>query len=557
MSRASTLLTLLKVFLLVLFVASTNHGVGARILEFWARGYWLALVVFLGIWSLALLALTISAFLPRLWVRLCWAVPIALSTLAGAVVFSIARVQLSLFEVVLYWSERAHWGDALESYSAWLYQPLLLVLVGIVAMLLPVTIRLPRVRLLYAVPLTPILATSVLLIHQGGEGTRALPEQFNAISMTVVLVLGSSQFDSEFSRESVALDLAGSPPVDHVILIVDESVRADFLDLNLERGVTPFLRSRGESIANFGYAVSASNCSLFSNLTLRFGGTPERVSESIRSGPSIWSYAHAAGFRTVYVDAQYVGGALQNGMTAVERGTIDEFVQFDGFSRPERDHEAARELRRITSSPDRHFVYVNKNGSHFPYIRNYPRQAAPFEPDMEPGEALGRSRERLLNSYKNSIRWTVDGFFRELLSDDLSNTVVIYTSDHGQNLMDRGVVFQCDSSDPHFLEGLVPLLVLTGDQELAVRVTDAAARNRGRATHFEIFPTLLELFGFERSEVASAYGEGLLGRLGERSRRFSYGPIAGYPGREVRWKEMPPDLAGLQEARESRPSDRE
>jgi glucan phosphoethanolaminetransferase (alkaline phosphatase superfamily) len=332
-----------------------------------------------------------------------------------------------------------------------------------------------------------------------------------------------------------------------VILIVDESVRADFLDLNRVQGSTPFLQSHAGRFANFGYAVAGNNCSLFGNLILRFGGVPDRLSESIRTGPSIWSYAKAAGYRTVYIDGQKSDGRLQNGMTAVERAGIDEFLQPSEAPEAERDFFIARRLGEITSSVQPHFVYVNKRGSHFPYPRNYPRAAASFLPDMETGESTGLSRERLINSYKNSLRWNVDGFFKELLSNDLANTVVLYTSDHGQNLMDRGVILQCNSSNPHVFEGLVPLLVTSGDSRLRHRFEEAALVNRDRATHFEIFPTLLELFGFDPAEIGVHYGAGLLQSLPERSRAFTYGPIVGWSGSKPHWKTVPTNLRELAE----------
>ena len=71
-------------------------------------------------------------------------------------------------------------------------------------------------------------------------------------------------------------------------------MRGDFLDVNERRGVTPYLRSQRERFANFGYAVSGNNCSLFSNLILRYGGIRERLSESDHTFPSIWAYAKAA-----------------------------------------------------------------------------------------------------------------------------------------------------------------------------------------------------------------------------------------------------------------------
>jgi glucan phosphoethanolaminetransferase (alkaline phosphatase superfamily) len=234
-------------------------------------------------------------------------------------------------------------------------------------------------------------------------------------------------------------------------------------------------------------------------------------------------------------------------MTVVERTEVEEFLQPSHVPELERDFFIARRLREIVKSDQPHFIYADKRGSHFPYAKNYPCAAASFLPDMERGESTDLSRERLINSYKNSLRWNVDGFFKELLSNDLANTVVLYTSDHGQNLMDRGVILQCNSSNPHVFEGLVPLLVTSGDSRLRHRFEEAALVNRDRATHFEIFPTLLELFGFDPAEIGVHYGAGLLQSLPERSRAFTYGPIVGWSGSKPHWKTVPTNLRELAE----------
>ena len=102
-------------------------------------------------------------------------------------------------------------------------------------------------------------------------------------------------------------------------------------------------------------------------------------------------------------------------MTVVERNQIDAFEQPDHLPHAERDFFVAQRLLEIAAAPEPHFVYVNKWGAHFPFAGNYPRESAIFVPDMDEGEAIGASRERLVNSYKNSMRYNVDGFFRELL----------------------------------------------------------------------------------------------------------------------------------------------
>ena len=542
--RLAQLLLGPKIVLLIFFVASTNYLLLERLTHLTRAGNYPAVAVFLTIWALALVSVAIAAWLPWGWLRIAWALLLAGSAFFGDLNFTVAKAHLTFYDAVLYWAERPHWSDAAMTYALWFVSPLIRAGLGVVGFALPPAGRLPFPRLLAAAPLVPFLIVSTLLLVLGGKGTRALPEQYNSLSMFAAIVVSDSLGDMSRTRRPVT-ERPGEPLARHLVLLVDESVRADFIDLNGARGVTPVLLEHEREIANFGYAVSGNNCSIFSNLALRFGGHPERLSESLRTGPSIWAYAHAAGFRTVYIDGQMEGGRLQNGMNVIERLSIDEFIQPDHIDRIRRDVFIAGILREILSRDERLFVYVNKRGTHFPYRGQYPDEGSVFVPDMGPSEPIGESRERLLNSFRNAIRWNTDGFFRELFREDIPDATFLYTSDHGQNLLDRGVILQCNSSDPHELEGLVPLLAITSDPELAARLRRAATTHQDRTTHFQLFATLLELMGYERDEIRVHFPRGLFDPASDEQLRFSYGPIVDSSTRKVRWREMPSDLRQL------------
>jgi lipid A ethanolaminephosphotransferase len=540
-----------KLSCLAWFVITTNHEVAARASELFERSHWPGLLAFAAIWLAGLAALTGVAWSASFRLRALWSVPIALSALLGDLAYAITGHHLSFYDVVLYASERARWGDALSLYSSWLGPILRDAAIGLIGFWLPAQRPLAAPRLLAAAPALPIALIAALLAAEAGKGTRALPEQFAPLAMLLVagvqqpLALGAE-------RETVSHAPEHPPLARHVFLVIDESVRADFLDPNGARGVTPFLASRAAQLANFGYAVSGSNCSLFANLILRYGGTRDSLSSTLRSGPSLWAWARAAGFRTVYVDAQLAGGHLQNGMTLGERGLIDELVQLGDAPIETRDARAAQVLAELARDSRPSFALVSKWGSHFPYARNYPPEAEAFHPALAPDDAIGPDRERLLNAYRNSVRWTTDRFFERLFEADLGSSVVIYTSDHGQNLLDHGVVTHCNSSDPHPLEGVVPLLVLAGPAELRARFAAAAAARLDRSSHFELFPTLLELMGFAADRAR--YGPGLLDPeppAGERA--FTYGPVIGL-ARELDWRALPGDVRALARASSGSPA---
>jgi hypothetical protein len=70
----------------------------------------------------------------------------------------------------------------------------------------------------------------------------------------------------------------------------------------------------------------------------------------------------------------------------------------------------------------------------------------------------------------------------------------------------------------------------------------AARRRLDAASHFDLFPTLLEMMGFDPSATTARYGSSLLARGGPTTARaFTYGPVIGFV-RDARWQPVPDDL---------------
>ncbi len=95
----------------------------------------------------------------------------------------------------------------------------------------------------------------------------------------------------------------------------------------------------------------------------------------------------------------------------------------------------------------------------------------------------------------------------------------MYTSDHGQNFHERGEPgyhTHCSSTGtPSMEEGLVPMLTLTRNPFLRPMYETAAQKNHNRATHFNIFPTLLIAMGYDPTQVRKEYGIPLTDSLHE------------------------------------------
>src|SRR5581483_4488613 len=118
-----------------------------------------------------------------------------------------------------------------------------------------------------------------------------------------------------------------------IVMLVDESVRADYIDWTPGNPFTPNLARLKSRLVDFGPAASGGNCSHYSNALLRFAAARHGVGPTLLTNPTIWQYAKKAGFRTAFIDAQAAfnrnPGKLQNFMTTEETRAIDGFHAID------------------------------------------------------------------------------------------------------------------------------------------------------------------------------------------------------------------------------------
>lgn len=95
-------------------------------------------------------------------------------------------------------------------------------------------------------------------------------------------------------------------------------------------------------------------------------------------------------------------------------------------------------LARIIDRGDKKLLVVlHSHGSHFNYNERYPASGSYYKPD-DVEVVSYREREKLINAYDNSIRYT-DGFLSGLISvleERNLPSALFYCSDHGEDLLD-------------------------------------------------------------------------------------------------------------------------
>jgi glucan phosphoethanolaminetransferase (alkaline phosphatase superfamily) len=208
--------------------------------------------------------------------------------------------------------------------------------------------------------------------------------------------------------------------------------------------------------------------------------------------PTIWAYARKTGYETWLIDGQR-SGSYQNFMTSKEAALIDHYIGVNAGI--DTDQAIAKRLNQLLREPGKRFVYVNKRGAHFPYASRYPADRFPKAQNAEQQHAY-------------AVRYSTQEFMGTTLNGaPLGDALIIYTSDHGERF--DGASPHCNAH-PIPQEFSVPLVLFSGDSSLARSAAGAAAKLKNRASHRQIFATLLTAMGYDMHAAEAEYGPSLL-----------------------------------------------
>ncbi len=406
-------------------------------------------------------------------------------------------------------------------------------ILGIILAWQPRRARLPRV---WALPsIVCMIAIGSIIVRTKGA-TQEFPAPLSALPMIALAVLEDTASPSRVA--GMPPDAVAQPVASHIVLVVDESVRGDYLQINdAKRTNTPFLASRRDELINFGIAISAANCSAAARKMIRDGTRQGEIGQ----GPSTGLFAHAkrAGYRTVVIDAWKDVAAYSS---ASDWAFIDEYIPITVSPPHDRDHLAALQLAKLLDGKQPTFVYVSKFGIHYPYNLSYPdaqastnnrlaRSLISFVGFSRPSLAGWDEEDqaRMREQYEQAIKWSVDGFFAKLNPKvNWPTTLLIYTSDHGQTLWEKGyTTTHCSTRAPYVAESYVPMLAFTGVKALEPRLRHAAAKHRDKASHFDMFATLLLGMGFAETYVLERTDSSLIHIPTDRRRKFLIGGSKG------------------------------
>jgi glucan phosphoethanolaminetransferase (alkaline phosphatase superfamily) len=302
-------------------------------------------------------------------------------------------------------------------------------------------------------------------------------------------------------RENLHIE-TNSLPQKNIVLIIDESIRGDHLSINgYKRETTPFLETLAQQDGNFynwGPSASGATCSYASNILILTGVRPglDEFKNTLKY-PTIFQYAKVMGYTTYYMDAQT--NSLWNGLANQDMTYIDKWYKAaDMGDDYQSDFRGADLITQITSSGTGNFIVFNKRGVHFLYQYSYPPEAAIWKPI--PADYIAQP-DLVTNPYDNGIRYNVDTFLERLFSPRsmLDNTVIIYTSDHGQTLFENGVDWlHCNFT---LQEATVPLFIWGRN----LSPVDTGFH----ASHSNIMPSILDIMKVPEGQRVHPYAPSL------------------------------------------------
>ena len=408
-------------------------------------------------------------------------------------------------------------SDVWSAYSSYLYNNLLLLLVPLLGVYLFRKFLSKKQEYYFStlsvvIVLTLTFGSSYAIVHKTTNSTSPSPIPIKIVNTVAYFMANSIYYgDREEPKISPVLDTKYK----NIIWIIDESVGGKYLSINgYSKETTPYLASISDSYLNLGIASSGANCSAESNIILMSGMQLEQLPDSefrALKGATIFQYAKRAGYKTHYISGQSENSTLQNFMTKFDLDDIDSFFQptgeFEDESTPEKN--IIEKTYEALNGADKNFIYIVKKGSHFHWESSYPKSHQIFKPTLSALDNLVyENRDKALNSYANSIRYGVDLFFKKFFERtktlNREDTLIIYTSDHGQSILESkdSPSTHCDSTNPSPSQGVVPLLIF---REKSDKNFQANNFSKDIYSHYQIFSSTLMLMGYRDYPNGSSF----------------------------------------------------
>lgn len=270
--------------------------------------------------------------------------------------------------------------------------------------------------------------------------------------------------------------------------------------------IMPNVSQFAEKSAQFSQHMSGGNSTQAGMFSL-FYSLPATYWDSVyasQTAPVFLDALQHSGYRMgIFGSASLTSPPLSR---TVFKNVKDLRLKTPGDSQVERDARITNDFLQFVQQPNSQpyfgfLFYDSAHGTEFPEP-----EGAKFTPYWERVDHILLNNdfdaELYHNRYKNSLYY-IDGLIGKVLKNiDLSNTIVVLTSDHGEEFNDNGMNYWGHSGNYSQAQIHVPLYIYTPDQP--------AVRYDYRTTHFDLVPTLMErLFGEQTDTATYSVGHNL------------------------------------------------
>jgi hypothetical protein len=274
------------------------------------------------------------------------------------------------------------------------------------------------------------------------------------------------------------------PKIKKIVMIIDESINYDeFKKLSF---------AGNDTIVDYGRIKSGANCSAASNYILRKGTWKRNKNTDtvdLRDIENIFALARKGGYKSVFLDNQDVlkDVGLKNYIDKIETDSMDIIHEMRGEGHT-RDMASLIEMKKLLQH-DKVFIFTNKIGAHFPYEHMVP--------------PADRVSDKMTN-YRKALELNTRNYLNELAKIIDDETVVFYTSDHGQNF--TGNQTHCgNGTDIPAVEYSVPMMILTKNADYKADFIKHKPLYEGKITHLELSESVRNAMGFEVEGIGSLF----------------------------------------------------
>ncbi len=255
------------------------------------------------------------------------------------------------------------------------------------------------------------------------------------------------------------------------VLVVGETGRADNWSLyGYHRETNPCLK-RQRNLIVFKDALTQSNTT-HKSVSILLSDVKITDYNSIYKRKGIVEAFNETGFTTISLSNQAENGSFIEYFTKSAKvyKTLRTTNKKTGVTQNHYDEELIPLMQKqIQENKGDLFILLHTYGSHFKYMDRYPEQFRKYMPDHISNVSRSE-QDRLVNAYDNTILYT-DHFLSstiDALNKTSAKVALLYTSDHGEDLMDDNRnKFLHASPTPTYYQLRIPFIMWFSDSYVA------------------------------------------------------------------------------------------